>query len=84
MQNVTLFWDRNLGSYSPEDGDLSEGFIGGCNYVGTLTNEQGTPDTFVYEGDDYVCLLVLDSGYGRSSIQLHNKSVLNEMRNRIK
>lgn len=84
MQNVTLFSNKNLGSYSPEEGDLSEGFIAGCNYVGMLTNGEGMPDTLVYEGDSYVCLLVIDTGYGRSAIQVHGKSVLNEIANRIK
>jgi hypothetical protein len=84
MEKVTIYSDIKLGSYSPEDGDLSEGFITDCDYVGMLTDEEGKPNTLVYEGENYVCLLTLDSGYGRSSISLHDKSVFNEIKDRIK
>ena len=84
MEKVTIYSDIKLGSYSPEDGDLSEGFITDCDYVGMLTDEEGKPNTMVYRGEGYVCILTLYSGYGRSSITIHDESVLEEIKDRLK
>lgn len=83
MESVNLFWDRSIGSYNPENGNLSQGLIGDCIYVGMLTDKEGRPDTAIYEGSEYVCLLTLDTGYGRSAISIHSKSVWEEIKKRI-
>jgi hypothetical protein len=84
MEKVTIYSDIKLGSYSPEDGDLSEGFITDCDYVGMLTDEEGKPNTLIYRGEGYVCILTLNSGYGKSAITIHDESVLEEIKNRLK
>ena len=74
----------SLGAYSPEDGDLSDGFKDGCKLLGSLENsETGKTDSLVFEGDNYVCILTIDAGYGEPSISIHDKSVLQEIESRI-
>jgi len=84
MEKVTIYSDNTLGSYSPEEGDLSNGFIMDCHYVGMLTNQEGRPDTLVYKGEEYIYLLSIDNGYGKSAIAIHDQSVLEEIKNRLK
>ena len=74
-----------LGTYSPEDGDFSEGFRDGFKCTGVLTDGEGRPDTIVFEAENsnYVALLVRDYGYGRPMLQLYSREVLSEIENRI-
>lgn len=84
MEKVTIYSNSTLGSYSPEDGDLSKGFITDCEYVGMLKDEEGRLNTLVYRGEGYVCILTVNSGYGKSAITVHDESVLEEIKDRIK
>lgn len=83
MEKVTVYSNNILGSYSPEGGNLAEGFIADCELIGTLKGIEGGSDTLVFEGEYYVCLLTVDSGYGRPSIAIHDKAVLKEIKNRL-
>ena len=86
LTTVTINNQRSsIGSYSPEDGDLSSGFKDNCRLLGSLEdNETGKTDSLVFEGDNYVCILTIDIGYGEPSISIHDKSILQEIENRIK
>jgi len=74
---------RELGSYQPEDGDISKGLKDDCTLLGILRNTEGKADSLVFEGDSYVCILTVDSGYGTPTISVHDKSVLEEIKSRI-
>jgi hypothetical protein len=84
-EKVTIFQPgKNLGAYSPADGDLSAGLKDNCLILGTLTDvETNTIDAVVFEGDNHVCILTPDSGYGAPVISVHDKSVLKEIQDRI-
>jgi hypothetical protein len=83
-QEIELFIQKSsLGSYTPEEGDLSEGFKDHCNIKGPLNNyNTGEIDCLVFEGNTYVCILTIESGYGNPSITVCDKSVLDEIKER--
>lgn len=83
MQKANLYWDATLGIYDPSEGDLSAGFVADCNFLGALLDLSGQPDAFVYEGEKFVVLLILDGGYGKSDIRICDKSVLEEIKSRL-
>ena len=84
MNNLQLYYpELNLGSYNPEEGDLAAGFITDCQFIGSLKDLEGTVDSLVFAGKDYVCILTVDSGYSTPSISIHHKSVLEEIKERI-
>ena len=80
MQNVPTV----LGKYSPENGDLSRGFIEGFDYLGNLLNENGELNSIVFQSEDgTVAILTLDIGYGTPSITTYTEEILEEINERL-
>lgn len=84
MDAVNLYVDNGVGHYNPEEGDLSQGLIEDCEFLGSLRSTvTGEIDTVVYTGKKMVVLLTLDAGYGKSSIRICDFSVLMEINKRL-
>ena len=84
MDAVTLCVDKEVGYYNPEEGDLSQGLLEDCEFLGSLRSTvTGEIDTAVYTGKTMVILLTLDAGYGKSSIRICDFSVLIEISKRL-